>query len=105
MSDHCPACEIGDRILEDELVSDALHAYSESFDRPFSLADCAVHLVRFALMQPGFGWIASRQVTEYVAAPKLEAHRAAKAQAPAPKATKKRKATALRLVVGEAPTV
>jgi|GEM_PF-4923921 len=96
---------IGDRILDDDLVSDALHAYHAEHDNGVTVQDCAVHLVRLALMQPGIGFIASRQVTEYVAAPKLEAHRAANEQAQAPKATKRRKASALRLVAGEVPTV
>ena len=86
---------IGDRILDDDLVADALHAYHAEHTNGVTVQDCAVHLVRLALMAPSLGWIASRQVTEYVASPKLERHLAAKeAKAAAPK----RRQSRLRIV-------
>lgn len=96
MSDS-PALLIGERILDDELVSGALDAYAASFNNVYTLADCAVHLVKLSLVREG--WIVSRQVEEYAASPKLDAFRAAEKPA-SPKAPKRR-GSVLRLVPQE----
>lgn len=87
--------EIGAAVMDDDLLREAVLAYSEhvSCDIP----TCVSWLLKHALAAPGFGYLSTRQVTEFVPSPKLEKHRAeigAAAAAPKPR----RRPSALKLV-------
>lgn len=70
MSAETLAQRIGAAILDDALVSEALDAYAAEYG--CGLPTCAVHLVRLALTRVDIGYLGTRQVTEFVAGPKLE---------------------------------
>jgi|GEM_PF-7019897 len=102
---------IGAAILDDDLVSEALDAYAAEYG--CDLPTCAVHLVKLALTRPDIGYLGTRQVTEFVATPKLEKLRAGLAPQPAAPVVAEQKAgetvipfpKAPRRARREAPTV
>ena len=69
------AREIGNAVLDDDLLREAVDAYSEQVN--CDLPTCVAWLLKHALAAPAFAYLGTRQVTEFVAGPKLEKHRAA----------------------------
>lgn len=76
--------EIGKAVMDDELLRDAVRAYSSAVD--CGIPVCVAWLLKHALTMPAFGYLQTRETVEFVASPKLTAALAGPA-APTPATT------------------
>ncbi|MHB1045784.1 MAG: hypothetical protein ACYC4P_07190 [Thermoanaerobaculia bacterium] len=74
MSTPTRAERIGDALLADDLVAEALEAYSADFP-DFEVEWCVLHLVRTCLSD--FGYLSKKMIPEFHAGPKLLERRSA----------------------------